>query len=105
MNKDIKIREHVELLDHIIIIQLTEKIWEIIKKYLGYFFGTLLLGEHNELNNRDIRVNVGEMSEKRQNDDGEMGLRKSKLLELVADYSCIAVKSECQQNINTKFIG
>lgn len=69
------------------------------QEYLNYFFGNLLLGENNELKNRNLRVDVGEalsdvgeVSEKNAIDVGEVSAREKRILELVAENSSITAK-------------
>lgn len=72
--------------------------------YLNCFFGNLLLGETNELKNRNLRVNVGEMpgdvgemSEKTPEIVGEMSERGKRILALIAENSTISAKQLAEQ--------
>lgn len=70
------------------------------QEYLNYFFGNLLLEENNELKNRNLRVDVGEMSEKTQEAVGDVSERGRRILELIAENSSISAK-QLAERLNT----
>lgn len=70
------------------------------QEYLNYFFGNLLLEENNELKNRNLRVDVGEVSEKTQETVGDVSERGRRILELIAENSTISAK-QLAERLNT----
>lgn len=59
---------------------------------MNCFFGNLLLEENNELKKRNLRADVGEVSEKTLKSVGEVSQRGKLILELIAENSSISAK-------------
>ena len=59
-------------------------------EYLMYFFENLLLGENHQLSNRNIHLNVGEMSEK------NVGEREHAILKIMSEQNTVSAKELAQ---------
>lgn len=78
-------------------------------EYVEMFFRNLLMGETNELKNRDLLINVvdgvGEMSEKYRENVGEMSQRGGRIVEMMRKDRYITAKQLAKEfNITERTI-